>query len=316
MRKALVICDHNQGSLRQSSLELLSALVDSNLEKIAFSTSPGSESLGAALGGYGIKKLFHCTTEKLSSSALGNMVYDLCKKEGIDLVLASSTSVNREYLPRVAVHLGASYAPDCTEFVVGEAPAVRRPVYSGKCSVKVGFEGQNPKIILMRPNQLPIKILPASSCEAVSIADPGTQLGQIVKDIVKGASKKLDLTEAPIIVSGGRGLKAPENFKMLEDLADVLGASVGASRAVCDAGWMPHSMQVGQTGKTVTPNLYIAVAISGAIQHLAGMSGSRVIVAINSDANAPIFQKATYGIVGDAFEIVPLLTEEFKKILK
>ena len=315
MAKALVICDHNQGTVRASSLELLSALADSNFEKYAFGFSAGAEGLAKTLGGYGVKKLFHCNSEKLSSAALENIVLSICKNEGIDLVLASSSSLTKEFLPRVAINLGAAYSPDCNEFNAGETPTVRRALYAGKCSAKVDFSNSKAKIILMRPNQMPIKTMAPAACETAAVNDPGSLLGQIVKEIVKGASKKLDLTEAPVIVSGGRGLKGPENFKMLEDLADVLGATVGASRAVCDAGWMPHSIQVGQTGKTVTPNLYIAVGISGAIQHLAGMSGSRVIVAINSDPNAPIFQKATYGIVGDAFQIVPMLTEEFKKIL-
>ena len=189
-------------------------------------------------------------------------------------------------------------------------------MYAGKCTAGVEFKSSDTKMVLMRPNQLPVGAPEGKkSTQVKDVAAPAVDLKTLVKQVVKGASAKLDLSEANIIVSGGRGMKEPANFKMLEELADVLGATVGASRAVVDAGWVPHGMQVGQTGKTVAPTLYIAAGISGAIQHLAGMSGSKVIVAINKDPNAPIFQKATYGIVGDALEIVPLLTAEFKKLI-
>lgn len=216
----------------------------------------------------------------------------------------------------MAARLKSSVLSDCTELSFdGDKAVVKRPVYSGKAFAKMTFDQSPVQFVLMRANQLPVEDLSGGSASVTKHGAPAVDLKTLIQDVVKGTSEKLDLTEANVIVSGGRGLKEAGNFKLLHDLADTLGATVGASRAVVDAGWVSHGMQVGQTGKTVAPSLYIAVGISGAIQHLAGMSGAKVIVAINNDPNAPIFQKATYGIVGDLFDVVPKLTEEFKKAL-
>ena len=192
----------------------------------------------------------------------------------------------------------------------------RRPIYAGKAYVEVGFEGR-PQMASVRPNAFPMPAPAAQKApvERVKAEVKPEEVRTAVKEFVKTAGERPELTEADIIVSGGRGMKAAENFKILEELADVLGAAVGASRAAVDAGWRPQSDQVGQTGKTVSPNLYIACGISGAIQHLAGMGTSKYIVAINKDPEAPIFQKADYGIVADLFDAVPVMTEELKKLL-
>jgi electron transfer flavoprotein alpha subunit len=194
----------------------------------------------------------------------------------------------------------------------------KRPVYAGKAYVEVTCPVSRPQMASVRPNVLEM-IPPAAGKkgEAVKVeakVDPSS-LRTAVVEVVKAAGAKVDLTEAEIIVSGGRGIKGTENFKVLEELAEVIHATVGASRAAVDSGWRDHNDQVGQTGKVVTPNLYIACGISGAIQHLAGMGSSKIIVAINKDPDAPIFQKADYGIVEDLFKVVPILTEEFKKLL-
>ena len=233
-----------------------------------------------------------------------------------EFVLASASSTGRDLFPRLAAKVGAGVVSDATEITFdGAKLKAKKPIYAGKVFATAEFKNSTSQIVLMRANQIPLTTVTAGAGTVVEHALPAIDLKTIVQEVVKGASKKMDLTEANIIISGGRGLKEAGNFKLLTDLADVLGATVGASRAVVDAGWVPHDMQVGQTGKTVAPTLYIAVGVSGAIQHLAGMSGSKVIVAINNDANAPIFQKATYGIVGDLFDIVPKLTEEFRKVL-
>jgi electron transfer flavoprotein alpha subunit len=208
---------------------------------------------------------------------------------------------------------------DCVAFSLEDGNLVaKRPIYAGKAYATATFKDSSPQIATARPNVLELNEPDGSKSAEVVDAEfslDDSQLKTKVVEIIQGEGAKVDLTEAERIVSGGRGMKGPENYTILEELADIIDATVGASRSAVDSGWRPHSDQVGQTGKVVSPNLYIACGISGAIQHLAGMSTSKYIVAINKDPEAPIFQKADYGIVGDLFEVVPALTEEIKKIL-
>jgi electron transfer flavoprotein alpha subunit len=210
-------------------------------------------------------------------------------------------------------------AQDCTDFVLTDGKMVAtRPIYAGKAYAKVTFSESWPQMATARPNVLSLNepdTSKAAEIRDIDLSLDDDALKTRVVDILRDESGKVDLTEADKIVSGGRGMKAPENYKILEELADLIGASVGASRSAVDAGWRPHSDQVGQTGKVVSPNLYIACGISGAIQHLAGMGTSKFIVAINKDPDAPIFQRADYGVVDDLFKVVPALTAELKKIL-
>ena len=322
MSHILVFTEFSNGQLKKGSLELLTAARKSGLKIQALALGSGAKGLADQLGNAGVDKAFlgdHVDFDKYNPELFTAAVAKVLDEAKPGVVLATSTMLARDLFPRVGARVSAGVASDCTELTVsasGEVTA-RRPMYAGKCTAEVEFHNSATKIVLMRPNQLPVEPnTNVKTTEVVDIAIPSIDLKTMIKDVVKGASGKLDLTEANIIVSGGRGLKDAEGFKILDQLAEVLGATVGASRAVVDAGWVAHTMQVGQTGKTVAPTLYIACGISGAIQHLAGMNGSKVIVAINKDANAPIFQKATYGLVGDAFEIIPALTAEFKKLLQ
>jgi electron transfer flavoprotein alpha subunit len=321
MAKVLVFTEFANGQLKKGALELLSAARNSGLTIQALALGSGAKGLVDALGKEGVDEAFlgdAAAFDKYNPELFTDVVATLLGSQKPEVVLASSTMLARDLFPRVGARLNTGVTSDCTQLEITSAGEVkaRRPMYAGKCTAEVVFENSPTKIVLMRPNQL--MVTPATAAKTPKVEDvaaPTKDLKTLVKEIVKGTSGKLDLTEANIIVAGGRGLKEASNFKILEDLAEVLGATVGASRAVVDAGWVPHTMQVGQTGKTVAPTLYIAAGISGAIQHLAGMSGAKVVVAINKDANAPIFQKATYGLVGDAVEIVPMLTEEFKKLI-
>ncbi len=320
MSKILVFLEHSKGKLKRSSIELLSAAKNSGFEFDAVVLGTQTQEVPHEAGTYGTKVVYLFKDTKLDQynpELYLNALESVTAESGALYILAPASSTGKDLFPRLSAKLNYACASDCSQlsFESGK-PNVIKSLYSGKCQAKVSFKDGEKCVILMRANQLPINPCDTSlTCSVKELTLNSKDLTTIIKEIVKSTSEKLDLTEANIIVSGGRGLKEASNFKLLNDLAETLGATVGATRAVVDAGWVPHGMQVGQTGKTVAPTLYIAVGISGAIQHLAGMSGSKVIVAINNDANAPIFQKATYGIVGDLFEVIPQLTEEFKKAL-
>ncbi len=317
--KFFVFLEHADGQIKRGGLELLSATKSAGGECCVFVAGSAADTIAQQAAKYGATSAFTCKDSPLETynpEAYVQVVSDAIQKSGAQIVLASSTMLARDLFPRVAAKLNVGFASDCTDLKLsGNDVGIRKPLYAGKCSAAVQFSNSPTKIVLMRANQLPISQPGAGTAKVEALTLAKTDLRTLVKEVVRGTSKKLDLTEANVIVSGGRGLKEAKNFDILTPLAEVLGATVGASRAVVDAGWVSHGMQVGQTGKTVAPSLYIACGISGAIQHLAGMSGSKVIVAINNDAQAPIFQKATYGIVGDVFEVVPKLTEEFRKVL-
>jgi electron transfer flavoprotein alpha subunit len=274
--------------------------------------------IAPALGAYGATRVVAVGDDRLASystTAYAKAFCDVAAKEGAGAIFFPASQMGKDLAPRVSARLGAALAADCTALRVdgGEIVATR-PVYAGKALVDVKVTTPV-KMFSLRPNVFTASA--GSGTAAVESVSPGLAEADFAAKVtaVKVSEGRPDVTEASIIVSGGRGLKGPEHFKLVEELADVLHAAVGASRAVVDAGWRPHDEQVGQTGKTVSPSLYIACGISGAVQHLAGMSGSKYIVAINKDKDAPIFQVADYGIVGDVFEVLPALTGELKKTL-
>ncbi len=319
MAKILIVAEQRDGKLKKSTFELVSASASAGNETHVALLGDGVAELAKELGSYGANKIHLAQDAALklyNADAYASVVVDIAKSVGPDVILASHTPTGRDLMPRVSRRLDVGLASDCVSLEFeGTGIKVRRPVYSGKATAEVEFVGTGPRIATIRANALGIgKPDGSKSAEVVNVAanTGGTKTKTL--EVVQGASARPDVTEAAIVVSGGRSLKSAENFKLIEDLADTLGAGVGASRAAVDAGYRPHRDQVGQTGKVVSPALYIACGISGAIQHLAGMRSSKTIVAINSDPEAPIYQVADYGLVGDLFQIVPLLTEEFKKI--
>jgi electron transfer flavoprotein alpha subunit len=238
-------------------------------------------------------------------------VVEAAGQAGAQVVMIAATTRGRDLGPRVAAKMNVMLMPDVTAVTAeGDNPEATRPVYAGKVYMKLKAN-ELPVVITTRPNTFDLAEQSGAG-ERVDIT-PAYEAKAKVTAFDAAEAGKLDVTEADRVVSGGRGMKEPENFKLIEELADTLGAAVGATRAVVDAGWRPHSEQVGQTGKTVAPTLYFAIGISGAVQHLVGMRTSKTIVAINKDPDAPIFKVADYGVVGDAAQLVPALIEELKK---
>ncbi len=312
----LAFAEQRNGVFRKSAFEAASEakrLADKlGTTAAAVVVGSGVEKMASELGKYGVTKVYvadDAALEKYSTESYTQIIEEIVKKENANVILLPASSMGRDLAPRVAGRLKAGIASDVTHIEAeGGKLVITRPIMAGKAFQKLTIKTSH-QVISLRPNVFrPVENAAQAAVEKFSVALKPSRVK--VKDMVVETGKTIELTEADVVVSGGRGLKAPENWEMIVKLADALGAAHGASRAVVDAGWRSHEEQVGQTGKTVSPQLYIAVGISGAIQHLAGMSSSKYIVAINSDAEAPIFKIADYGIVGDLFEIIPELTKQ------
>jgi electron transfer flavoprotein alpha subunit len=320
-----IVAEQRAGELRKISYELVSEgrrLADQLGQPLtALLLGSNIKDKASELAKYGADTVMVADDERLSTyttDAYSSVIAELAKKHEPFIILLPASVQGKDLSGRLAAKLGVGVAQDCVEFSLEAGNLVaKRPIYAGKAYATVTYKDSVPQIATARPNVLPLNEPDAGRSAQVVDADfslDDSQLKTKVIEFQQEAGGKIDLTEAERIVSGGRGMKGPENYKLLEELADVIAATVGASRSAVDAGWRPHADQVGQTGKVVSPNLYIACGISGAIQHLAGMGTSKVIVAINKDPEAPIFQKADYGVVGDLFDVVPALTEQIRKL--
>jgi electron transfer flavoprotein alpha subunit len=309
--KVLVFAESKDGKLRKIAFENVSLVKKLGL---AFECAViGNDVNAEELGTYGADKVVHYKSDKLGNytpDGYAKILSDAMDKQGADVLFLGATAMGKDLAPRVAARINAAMATDCTQVELdGDNLKIVRPMYAGKVQATIKLNSAK-KVVTVRPNVYAAEENPASASVETVASD--VDFNTVVKEIISGATGKLDVTEADIVVSGGRGLKGPENWHLIEDLAAALGAANGASRAAVDAGWRPHDEQVGQTGKTVSPSLYVAVGISGAIQHMAGMSSSKYIVAINKDPEAPIFKVADYGIVADLFDVVPRMIEEIK----
>jgi electron transfer flavoprotein alpha subunit len=321
----LAYMEIRDGKIKKSSLEVLSEAKrrgdESGMEISAVLVGDGVEGLATEPFRYGAAKVFvleNPLLDQYSPSGYAQALYSLTEELKPAAVFFAATSLGRDLAPRLAAKLGVSLASDCTQVAVKEGRLeVVRPIFAGKAFAKFTFKA-SPQLVALRPNVFPL-IDPVDGQgetikRSVDIAED--RVKDKVVETLKAEGAELDVTEADIVVSGGRGMKGPENFTLLRELISILPhAALGASRSAVDADWIDHQHQVGQTGKTVSPNLYMAFGISGAIQHLAGMSSSKYIVAVNKDPEAPIFKVADFGVVGDLFQVIPPLKEELKKLL-
>ncbi len=322
-----IIAEQRDGKLKKVNFEILSQarkIADKlKAEVTAILLGHDVGSLAGILGHYGADNVLLCDSPLLrnySNEGYAQTIADLVAEHQVDILLGSATVMGRDLLPRISTKLATGLASDCAALDVNQDGklVLKRPIFAGKVIVDALLVDSPLQMASIRPNVLSVS--PPDETRKVNLTKvevkiQSEKIRAKIREIIKTAKERVDLTEARIIISGGRAMKTSENFKMLEDLAHAFGegATIGASRAAVDSGFAPHDIQVGQTGKVVNPELYIACGISGAIQHLAGMQTSKCIIAINKDPEAPIFQRANYGIIGDLFQIVPLLTQEIKK---
>jgi electron transfer flavoprotein alpha subunit len=323
MAAILAVAEQRDGALRKISEEVVAAATtvaqQLGADVHAFvAGASGTSAVAGALGKFGAARIFVAESDQLAqynAEALAQLIADHVRGSDYSAVFFGGSSFGKDLAPRVAAKLDVPLATDAVAVEVDGADlVVTRPIYAGRAIARIVLAA-SPRVVSLRPNSFGAVERPAAGA-IESIDTQGMQPGRVkVREVKAAAGAKLDVAEAPVVVAGGRGLKGPENWHLLESLRDALGTScaLGASRAVVDAGWRPHAEQVGQTGKTVSPQLYFAVGISGAMQHLAGMRSAKTIVAINKDADAPIFKVADYGLVGDVTEVLPRLTEEIRK---
>ena len=314
--KILIIAEHKNGQLSEATRELFGLLLG-QAEVHAVAAGENLEPLAGPLGQLGAAKVHLIGSPALASytgESLGQALGQFIPQLAPDVVLAAHTPQGKDLAPRLAATLDAALATECIHVsLAGGQVTARRPVYAGKATAEVEFTDDSLKVITVRPRTVkPPEPDATRSAEVAGVAVELPAQKTALKEIIAGGNERPDVTEAAIIVTGGRSLGSAENFSIIENFADSIGAAVGSSRAAVDAGYRPYRDQVGQTGKVVSPQVYIACGVSGAIQHLAGMRTSKHIVAINTDPDAPIFQLADYGIVGDLFEVVPLLAEAAK----
>jgi electron transfer flavoprotein alpha subunit len=326
MAHVLAVAETRGGELRKVAFEVVTAAkqlaaASGGEVHAILAGGPGIAARAAQLAEYGAEVVLvteHQALANYNAEALAALVGSLASSGGYRAVLLSASAQGKDLAPRVGAKLEVPLAADVLSLEAeGDALVVTHYGYAGKVIVTMRLSA-TPALVSVRPGAIAAEKSPAAGrVEPLAPASDPAAARVVVSDTVRGDARRLDLADAPVIVSGGRGLKAPENFRLVEELAEAFGnAAVGATRAVTDEGWRPHSDQIGQTGRQVSPDLYVAVGISGAIQHLAGMRTSRTIVAINKDKDAPIFKVADYGIVGDVMEVVPALTAAIREVKK
>lgn len=308
----LIVAEVKDNNLKKVSREIASAARSLTDQVIALMVG-GSDDHASELFAAGADVVVKNNLESYSPQAMADIAFQAATNAKAEVVVVPHTLMGKDIAGRLAVKMGGTVVADVVRLSGSETELeLYKPVYSGKAYATIKVK--SPVVVTVRPNSQ--EIISHSGPETIEALDVQLAGGAIpLTDIDSGGGDKVQLQDASVVVSGGRGIKGPEHWGLLEEACNLMGGALGASRAVVDAGWISHEHQVGQTGKTVSPNLYMAVGISGAIQHLAGMSSSKYIVAINKDPEAPIFKVATYGIVGDLFEVMPVLNEKLKKVL-